>query len=300
MDVSLVITTYNWPRALDLTLASVAGQSLLPSEVIIADDGSGPETARVVQSWSRQLGCDIKHVWQEDSGYRLARSRNRAIATAQADYVVLADGDMVLHPKFIEDHVHCARPNCFIQGARPRISAAVTEQLLRGSLRRLGAFTEGVEHRLYALRNAALSRWATKTKSSLSGIQGCNQSFWREHILQVNGYDERFTAWGPEDREFAARLLHIGLKRQYVRHRAIAFHLHHHSRAPEGYNPFDRLLAETLLTRAVWCKQGIDSHLSSPPAPDAFGGSHASALTRTTDEPLHRAVTHSDRSTSPR
>lgn len=277
MDVSLVITTYNWPQALDLTLASVRNQSRLPDEVVIADDGSGPETAHVIQKWAQQLGRPVKHVWQEDGGYRLARSRNGAIAAARGEYLVLIDGDMVLHPRFIEDHMDCARPDCFVQGARPRVSARITAEVLNGRHRHLNVFSTGIEHRLYALRNETLSRWTTKIRSSLGGVQGCNQSFWRKHVLQVNGYDERFTAWGPEDREFAARLLHIGLQRQYVRHRAIAFHLHHRSRAPESYNPFDRLLSETLLTHAVWCKHGIDSHL---PGKIASGQFAAQALER--------------------
>lgn len=268
-DVSLIVTTYNWPAALDLTLASIAGQSRIPAEVIIADDGSGPETAQIVAAHARQLPCDVHHVWQEDRGYRLARSRNRAIAAARGEYIVLVDGDMIVHPRFIEDHVRCALPDCFIQGARPRLSQASTEQLLRTGGPRPGVFTSGIEHRAYALRNELLSRWASRARDTLSGIQGCNQSFWRKHVVAVNGYDERFTAWGPEDREFAARLLHTGLKRNYVRHRAVAFHLHHRSRAPQGYNPFDRLLAETLLTRAVWCKHGLDSHLSALSSPRA-------------------------------
>lgn len=274
MDVSLIVTTYNWPEALRLTLASVARQSFLPTEVIVADDGSGPETATVVSEAARQLRCALKHVWQEDEGYRLARSRNRAIAAAVGEYVVLVDGDMILHPRFVEDHVRCARRDCFIQGARPRISLDQTQRMLRSGSLDVSLFSPGIEHRPYALRNVLLSRWASKAKAALNGIQGCNQSFWRDHVTQVNGYDERFTAWGPEDREFAARLLHIGLKRNYVRHRAIAFHLHHPSRAPQGYNPFDRLLMETLLTRAVWCKHGLDSHL-----PSARAGKLAAALT---------------------
>lgn len=264
MDVSLIVTTYNWPRALELTLASVARQSHMPAEVIVADDGSGPETAQVIEDAARQLECDVHHVWQEDRGYRLARSRNRAISAARGEYIVLVDGDMILHPRFIEDHLRCALPDCFIQGARPRLSQAITERLLRNGGPAPTVFTADLEHRAYAMRNVLLSRWASRAKDTLSGIQGCNQSFWRKHVVGVNGYDERFTAWGPEDREFAARLLHTGLKRNYVRHRAIAFHLHHRSRAPQGYNPFDRLLAETLLTRAVWCKQGLDAHLPAP------------------------------------
>ena len=58
MDVSLIVTTYNWPRALELTLASVARQSHMPAEVIVADDGSGPETAQVIEDAARQLECD--------------------------------------------------------------------------------------------------------------------------------------------------------------------------------------------------------------------------------------------------
>lgn len=271
MRVSLIVTTYNWPQALGLTLASVARQATPPHEVIVADDGSGPETAQTVQHWRAQLRCPVKHIWQEDSGFRLARSRNRALAASEGDYIVLVDGDMILHRRFIEDHMACARPDCFIQGARPQLSEAVTCRLLKSGEPGVSVFSLGLERRSYALRSALLSRFTSKVRPTLAGIQGCNQSYWRRHAVQVNGYDERFTGWGPEDREFAARLLHIGVKRNYVRHRAIAYHLYHRSRAPSGTNPFDRLLEETLCTRATRCVTGLDAHLVrlEPPQTDA-------------------------------
>ncbi|HJS21224.1 MAG TPA: glycosyltransferase family 2 protein [Steroidobacteraceae bacterium] len=262
MRVSLIVTTYNWPQALGLTLASVARQSSLPHEVIVADDGSGPETAQSVQRWRAQLACPVRHVWQEDDGFRLARSRNRALAASEGEYIVLVDGDMILHRRFIEDHVACARPDCFIQGARPQLSEPVTQRLLSTGEPDVNVFSPGMERRSYALRSPLLSRFASKVRPTLAGIQGCNQSYWRRHALQVNGYDERFTGWGPEDREFAARLLHIGVMRNYVRHRAIAYHLYHRSRAPSGHNPFDRLLEDTLRTRATRCVTGLDAHLT--------------------------------------
>ena len=260
MQVSLIVTTYNWPEALGLTLASVARQSVPPQEVIVADDGSGPATAAVVADWQRRAPFPIQHVWQEDVGFRLARSRNGAIAAARYEYLLLVDGDMILHPRFVEDHVGCARPDCFIQGARPQLSPQTTARLLRTGETDLSVLTPGLERRAYALRSPLLSRWASKAKPTLGGIQGCNQSFWRKHAVQINGYDERFTAWGPEDREFAARLLHIGLLRNYVRHRAIAFHLYHKTRAPNGANPQDEYLRQTLQNRAAWCESGLDSH----------------------------------------
>ena len=45
--VALVINTFNQPDYLARVLAAVARQTLLPAEVMLADDGSGPETARV-------------------------------------------------------------------------------------------------------------------------------------------------------------------------------------------------------------------------------------------------------------
>src|SRR5215510_4962598 len=95
MQASLIVTTYNWPEALDLTLRSVARQSVPPAEVIIADDGSGAATRQIIDAWRERRPFPIRHVWQEDRGFRLARSRNRAIAAATSDYLVLVDGDMV-------------------------------------------------------------------------------------------------------------------------------------------------------------------------------------------------------------
>lgn len=270
MHTSLLITTYNWPQALDLTLTSVSRQSLPPDEVVVADDGSGPATLEVIERWRQRLPMPLLHVWQADEGFRLARSRNRAIAAATMDYMVLVDGDMVLHRHFIRDHVACARPDCFIQGARPQLSPAVTERLLNGENISLGWWTVGMQRRLYAWRTPVVSRLTSRVKNALGGIQGCNQSFWRKHALQINGYDERFNGWGPEDREFAARLLHIGVRRNYVRHRAVAFHLYHRTRAPAGgANPLDRLLQETLAARTIRCDQGIDA---TPHRIDAVDG----------------------------
>lgn len=272
MRTSLIVTTYNWPEALELTLGSVALQSVSPDEVIVADDGSGPATAAVVERCRRSSRIPVQHVWQPDEGFRLARSRNRAIAAASHEYIVLVDGDMILHRHFIRDHAACARSDCFIQGARPQLSPDVTRRLLNGDRLALGWWTRGMQRRLYAWRNVPLSRVASRVKSSLGGIQGCNQSFWRKHALQINGYDERFDAWGPEDREFAARLLHIGVRRNYIRHRAIAFHLHHRTRAPSGeVNPLDRLLQETLAARTIRCEKGIESVSSDPPRSSAGG-----------------------------
>ena len=49
LNAALIITTYNWPESLRLMLQSVVAQSKTPDEVVVADDGSGSETSRVVE-----------------------------------------------------------------------------------------------------------------------------------------------------------------------------------------------------------------------------------------------------------
>ena len=103
MRVSLIITTYNRPDALMLVLQSIANQTKLPEEVIIADDGSDNNTKELITNFQESSSFNIVHSWQEDKGFRAANSRNKAIAISNFEYIVLVDGDMILHPKFIQD-----------------------------------------------------------------------------------------------------------------------------------------------------------------------------------------------------
>ena len=104
MNISLIITTYNWKEALEVALLSAFGQTLLPDEIIVADDGSRAGTGNIVASLAKDAPIPVLHSWQEDKGFRLARSRNRAIAKARGEYIILVDGDVVLEKHFIEDH----------------------------------------------------------------------------------------------------------------------------------------------------------------------------------------------------
>ena len=104
MRVSLIITTYNRPDALMLVLQSIANQTKLPEEVIIADDGSDDKTKKLITNYQESSSLNIIHSWQEDKGFRLAKSRNKAIAISNFEYIILIDGDVILHPKFIQDH----------------------------------------------------------------------------------------------------------------------------------------------------------------------------------------------------
>jgi len=260
---TLIITTYNWPAALDLTLRSVARQSVPPAEIIVADDGSGPETRDVVSRWRTQMKAPVVHLWQPDEGFRLARSRNRAIAAARGDYVIIVDGDMVLHRHFIADHTRAARHGCFIQGVRLLTGPSAAGQMLERGLLDLGFFAPGIQRRRHTVRSLLLSRLVFRERTGQRAIRGCNQAYWKSDLLRVNGFNEAFEGWGREDNEIAARLYNAGIRRRNLKFQALAIHLHHRLRHAEVGQRNDALLQSTIQERKAWCPLGLSQHVES-------------------------------------
>jgi glycosyltransferase involved in cell wall biosynthesis len=270
---SLVVTTYNWPAALALVLDSIRAQHAPPGEVLVADDGSREDTRELLLRVAGDFPVPLRHCWQEDAGFRVARSRNRAIAAASGDYVVLLDGDMVLHPRFIADHCDAAREHMYVQGSRVLTSSEFATQLIERGSTEVTWRSPGIERRRNALRLPALSRWYQARSQTLAPtrIKTCNQGWWRADLLALNGFDERYEGWGREDEDLAVRAGHAGLACRQMRFAGLGFHLHHRERHHDGASPNDALLAAARATHAVRSPVGIDRHLpefAAHPLPD--------------------------------
>lgn len=261
MQVSLIITTYNWKEALQLSLQSVLNQTLLPLEIVVADDGSGPDTAALVGEVGASSPIPIVHSWQEDEGFRSARSRNKAIAKARGEYIILIDGDIVLEPHFIADHRAFANPGFFVQGSRALLGQQLTDKALESGQMHLSLLASGVDNKKNCLRSALLARFFSFKSNKLSGIKTCNFAFWKQDALRVNGFNEDFIGWGREDSEFAARLLNSGIKRQNLRFHALGYHLHHQVNARDRLTVNDSILKATIVEQRSWCERGLDQHL---------------------------------------
>lgn len=280
--VSLLITTYNWPSALARTLDSIRRQSRLPDEVVIADDGSGPETRALLQYHAGDFPVPLRHVWQHDLGFRAARARNLAISAATGSYIVLLDGDMVLHPRFIADHLDAAKVGYFVQGSRVLMSSRFSERMLSDPEVRPGFFSGGIERRRHTLRLPLLSKLYMRLRGSRPAmIKTCNQGWWRDDLIRLNGFDERMLGWGREDEELSLRAMHAGIGCRQLRLRALAFHLYHCERHQDGESANDIYLAQSRTQHLVRCETGIDGHradFDAHPAPDLRGG-HAMTAT---------------------
>ncbi|HTE40568.1 MAG TPA: glycosyltransferase family 2 protein [Steroidobacteraceae bacterium] len=261
MKISLIITTYNWKEALDLAFKSIARQTVLPDEIIVADDGSRPDTEELVAKWAQRLAMPVRHLWQEDIGFRASRARNRAIAAAIGDYIIAVDGDMVLNAHFVEDHRRMARRGFFVQGARLLTGPTAAKSMLDQERFELGFFEADIKRRRHTIRNLWLSALVfLRSHTNQKAIRSCNQAYWREDLLKVNGFDEQMIGWGREDNDLAERLYNIGVRRKNLKFAGLATHLHHKSRQPQGENPNDKYLSATIQNKSRRCELGIDQH----------------------------------------
>lgn len=261
MQISLIITTYNWKEALQLSLQSALHQTLLPTEIVVADDGSRPDTAELVEKIGASSSIPIIHSWQEDEGYRLAKSRNKAIAKAKGEYILLIDGDIVLDPHFVADHCAFAHPGYFVQGPRALLGEELTSTVVASGLVRVSLFTKGIGNKKNCLRSPLLARLLSFKSRRLSGIKLCNFAFWKQDALAINGFNEEFIGWGREDSEFVARLFNNGIKRQNLRFHALGYHLHHPMNTRSRLTINDTILKKTIDEKLRWCSRGIDQYL---------------------------------------
>ena len=261
MTSTLIITTYNWLEALDLSILSALNQTHLPNEIIIADDGSTTETKELIEKIAKNSKVKIIHSWQEDNGFRLARSRNLAISKSSSEYIIIIDGDMILDKDFILDHISCAKKDYYVQGSRVILDAHLSSKVL--STKKLNPPTlqnKHIRNKFNMIRNTYLSQiYCLKENQKLKGIRGCNFAFYRNDAIKINGFNEDFNTWGREDSEFVQRLYNIGIKRKNLKFGAIQYHLYHKEGSSNSLN--DEILNMTIEKKLTWSVNGLDKHL---------------------------------------
>lgn len=228
MKISLIISTYNRPEALRLSLMSAKVQTRIPDEVIIADDGSKENTRELIKNFAKDFPCPILHAWQEDKGFRLAESRNNALRMAHGDYIVFIDGDIIMERHFIADHERLAEKGYFVIGSRASLKNKLTLKLIKEKKINISFYTKGVRRKENALWLPFLTFWTKNLyhKRRFYG-RGANMAMWFEDLRKVNGFDQELIGYGYEDFDLFNRLFNIGLKRKYAKFQAIEYHLFH-------------------------------------------------------------------------
>lgn len=260
MTCTLIIATYNWHQALELVLISVKKQTIMPDEIIIADDGSTKETLDVINNSQKRISVPIKHVWHEDEGFRKSKILNKCFAIAKGEYIVQIDGDIILHKKFIEDHLRHAKPNVFLHGGRSFLNSQLSKKSLKEKTTLFFFYEKGLSNRWNAIYFKLLTMF-TKPNKSLKKTRGCNFSCFKKDFLITNGYNEDMLGWGKEDTELSARLINNNILKKQLKNCALCYHLEHKIAAREGLNQNLLILENTIQKKQTYCQNGVAKYL---------------------------------------
>lgn len=258
MKTTLLISTYNWPQALGKVLDSVLRQTVLPDEVVIADDGSGEETRRLIAAKAQGFPIPLVHVWHEDKGFRKTLVLNKAIARATGDYIMQIDGDVVLERHFVADHLEVAEEGCFVCGSRVKLTPAPTQRLLSSSAPTPHWWAMPPAFVLNSLRSRVLRRYfAFRYARKLDHLRGSNMAFWKADLVRVNGYNADLTQWGHEDTEVAYRLHFAGVRKKALKMGGVQYHLYHKEASRSNESRHNEELRRVLDGRIAWCGNGL-------------------------------------------
>ncbi len=239
--LSLIITTFNQPEFLDLTLASAEAQTFKGFEVLVADDGSDKRTGAIVKKYSH---LNLKHVWHKDKGYRKAVILNKAVNTASSDYLVFIDHDCLLHRDFLHYHYKYREAGCFLAGRRVELGKIITQKILKEKINsrslekmsrelRKSCFKKDSSnfHRAFPVENKILRKIAGWNR--VGDIQGSNLSLYKKDLIEVNGFNEDLKNYWGEDGDLFLRLRNSRFSIKSVKNLAVQYHLFHKRLPPD-------------------------------------------------------------------
>jgi glycosyltransferase involved in cell wall biosynthesis len=229
-NIDVIITTYNWPQALEKTLCGFAEQTCKDFTVIIADDGSSETTRDLVEKITKQKKLKIKHCWQEDKGFRRARILNKAVRLSNANQIVFTDQDTIPHYDFVQEHAQRFVKGGILVGGYVRLSRAYTEKLTLDKVVNRDYLTQIPETRKKELlwkHIKGIFYIFNPLHNHRPSIMGLNFSIDRQAFLKINGFDINYEGWGQEDSDLANRLWKARVPFRSIWNLCLAFHQWH-------------------------------------------------------------------------
>jgi glycosyltransferase involved in cell wall biosynthesis len=271
--ISVIVTTYNREDALEAVLSALSGQTDREFEVVVADDGSRPTTAALIERWKGRLGVPLSHAWQADRGFRAAEIRNRALLAARGDYCIFLDGDCIARADFVATHRRLAERGWFVTGNRVLLSRELTAAVLREGVlpqtwnlaQWINRRAQGGVNRLAAVLRLPLGPLRKLRPAQWLGARSCNLAVWRSDLELVDGFDASFRGWGREDSDLLIRLLHSGVRRKDGRFATGVIHLWHEEEDRSQLDANDARLDAVQRSDRVRAQAGMSTLVGGAP-----------------------------------
>lgn len=237
-SATLIISVYDNTRFLNRVLESVRNQSFQDFDIIISEDGENENMKAFVSGFN--FNRPFQHLTQPDEGWRKNRALNRAILASDSEYLIFIDGDCVLHPRFIEEHMRNSGDGRVLGGKRLKMNEELSESIMSASdaesevkkylIRNISKIKQkGIrfpEESLYINPKGMLG-FIPKIRH-MHQLKGCNMSFPKKAILSINGFDEDYSAPAiGEDIDLTWRFMKAGYSICSVRNLAVQYHLYH-------------------------------------------------------------------------
>lgn len=256
--VSLIISVYKNTRFLKKVLDSLSLQVFNDFDVIIAEDGDSEEMKLFLAHYAPLNPVKIRHLTQEDKGFRKNKILNAAIRSSDSDLFVFIDGDCILHPKFMHEYVKYCHEKRVLFSKRTELDPKTTDVLLN---------TEQIIPRLFQMLKNKSSRVEDSLYLALKPLKidpkprlmGCNMAIPRKILFAVNGFDEDYESTGyGEDTDIEWRIQQAGFQFLNLKYKVIEYHLHHERfNRPEESKIGQRLIAQKQKEGVIFCKNGL-------------------------------------------
>lgn len=292
--ISVVVSTYDWPEALDLVLRVLAEEKSQGFQVVVADDGSGAKTAETVSSWGGQFAHGVKHVWQPDAGFRKSRIWNLALRQARGDYVVLIDGDSLPRRGFLAATLRAALPGWMLASKRLNLSPSLSRRVLedrvpvwrwsaaewvaRAPRELFVAYRETASPGLLVPLRDRRRPWRQNQREFTPPYNGYGffMGVWRQDLERVNGFDMRYEGWGGEDVDLGVRLRRAGVRCGWPGPRTTMLHLWHAPRKglTKSNTPLEEETRRSNRIEALEGLRELETQLKDSSGP-ASSGSHS-------------------------
>jgi len=223
---SLIIAVYKRIDFLELIFQSIEAQTFTDFEVVVAEDDCSVDVATFIEQVREKCSFTIKHISQEDNGFRKNLLLNKAIAAAEGEYLVFIDGDCILHKDFMKEHLQSVTPNICLFGRRVMLDSDTSEQLIKSKDFRLLSIFKLLFTSTRNLECAIHLPFLISRRNY--GVRGCNFSVLKDKMIEINGFDEDFERplYG-EDTDVARRLKLIGVRLKCSKFQTIQYHMHH-------------------------------------------------------------------------
>jgi GT2 family glycosyltransferase len=193
---SIVMLSWNAPEYTKMAVESIRAYTRSPYEIVIVDNGSGPETLAVLQTLR-----DVRIIYNStNAGF--AHGCNQGIAAASGTHIVLLNNDVIVTDGWLENLLGAHRRDPLVGVSAPRSNRIVGHQ----QINEVSYDSMEAMHRFAAGRTREFAGVHYRTNRAI-GFCLCIA---RVVIDEIGGIDTRYGIGNFEDDDFCIRVRAAG------------------------------------------------------------------------------------------